>query len=124
MKKSITSKQRHFLQLIQHFMAGIMAFIIIFAITGTNIIIDGLNGEYSFNLKEADRDKEYEESYLFNNILGNNIENIIRLTAIRSQMETNGEYDSEKEVDVTAFVNRGTTLPGDYISATYTLSTC
>lgn len=122
MKKSITSKQRYFLQLIQHFMAGIMAFIIIFAITGTNIIIDGLNGEYSFNLKEADRDKEYEESYLFNNILGNNIENIIRLTAIRSQMETNGEYDSEKEVDVTAFVNRGTTLPGDYISATYTLS--
>ncbi len=122
MRKSITSKQRSWLRFVQHIMAGIIAFIVVFAITGTNIIIDGLNGEYSFNLKEADRDREYEDSYLFNNILGNNIENIVRLVAIRTQMETQGEYDSEKEVDVTAFVNRGTTLPGDYISASYTLS--
>ena len=69
MKKSITSKQRHFLQLIQHFMAGIMAFIIIFAITGTNIIIDGLNGEYSFNLKEADRLDSRLCYYQFDNLL-------------------------------------------------------
>ncbi|MCR4901483.1 MAG: HAMP domain-containing histidine kinase [Butyrivibrio sp.] len=122
MKKSISLDKRFILRLVQHIMAGIIGFIIVFAITGSNIIIDGLYGDYSYTLKETDRNREYEESYLFNNILGNNISNIIRLVAIRTQMETDGEYDSEKNVDVTAYVNRGTSLPGDYISASYKLS--
>ena len=93
-----------------------------FIFAGTSIIITGAKGDYSYTLYESDRNRTYEDSYLFNNILGNNLSDVIRLIAIRSQLETAGEYDSEKTIDVTAYVNKGTTLPGDYITAVYTVS--
>ncbi|MBP3196786.1 MAG: hypothetical protein J6N21_07245 [Butyrivibrio sp.] len=37
-------------------------------------------------------------------------------------METDGEYDSQKNIDVTAYVNRGANLSSDYVTAVYYLS--
>ncbi|WP_207649911.1 sensor histidine kinase [Butyrivibrio proteoclasticus] len=103
-------------------MAAFVAFALVFVFAGTSIIISGAKGDYSYTLYESDRNRAYEDSYLFNNILGNNLADVIRLIAIRSQLETAGEYDSEKTIDVTAYVNRGTTLPGDYVTAVYTVA--
>ena len=108
--------------LLQHILAAFIAFSLVFIFAGTSIIITGAKGDYSYTLYESDRNRTYEDSYLFNNILGNNLSDVIRLIAIRSQLETAGEYDSEKTIDVTAYVNKGTTLPGDYITAVYTVS--
>ncbi len=111
-----------FLTFIQHIMAAFIAFALLFTVAGSSIVISGARGDYSYNLYESDRSRQYEDSYLFNNIFGNNISNVLRLIAERSQLETSGEYDGEKTIDVTAYVNRGTTLPGDYITAVYYLS--
>ncbi|MBP3819446.1 MAG: hypothetical protein J6H31_14215, partial [Butyrivibrio sp.] len=119
LKKPINFK---ILTLIQHVLAAFIAFSLVFIFAGTSIIITGARGDYSYTLYESDRNRTYEDSYLFNNILGNNLADVIRLIAIRSQLETAGEYDSEKTIDVTAYVNRGTTLPGDYVTAVYTVS--
>ncbi len=119
LKKPINFK---ILTLIQHVLAAFIAFSLVFIFAGTSIIITGARGDYSYTLYESDRNRAYEDSYLFNNILGNNLADVIRLIAIRSQLETAGEYDSEKTIDVTAYVNRGTTLPGDYVTAVYTVS--
>jgi signal transduction histidine kinase len=108
--------------LIQHVMLAIAVGVLAYTVTGSNVIISGVNGDFSYELHEADKGREYEDSYLFNNILGNGISNVVRLTAIRSQIETNGSYDGTKKIDVTAYVNRGTMLPGDYITAIYTVS--
>ncbi len=110
------------LTFIQHIMAAFIAFALLFTVAGSSIVISGARGDYSYNLYESDRTRQYEDSYLFNNIFGNNISNVLRLIAERSQLETSGEYDGEKTIDVTAYVNRGTTLPGDYITAVYSLS--
>ncbi len=107
---------------LQHVLAGIIAFIVAYTIAGSSIMIQGINGYQSYNLYESDRNRDYEGSYLFNNILGNNVSDVLRHVAIRSQLETNGQYDDKKKIDVTAYVNRGASLSGDYITAVYYLS--
>lgn len=110
------------LRVLQHMLAALVAFVIVYTVVGSNIMIKGLNGDLSYNLYESDRTRNYEDSYLFNNILGNNVSDVLRLVAVRTQLETDGAYDSRKKVDVTAYVNRGTTLSGDYVTAVYYLS--
>lgn len=108
--------------IIQHFLAAFIAFVLMFSMVGTSIVITGAGGDVSYRLHEADKSRPYEESYLFNNILGNNISQVLRLVAQRSQLESFGQYDGTKVIDVTAYVNRGSVLPGDYITARYYLS--
>ena len=107
---------------IQHFLAAFIVLVLLFSMLGTNILINGVNGDVSYSLHEADKSRAYEESYLFNNILGNNISNVLRLVAQRSQVETDGQYDGDKIIDVTAYVNRGSVLLGGYVTAHYHLS--
>ncbi len=110
------------LRLIQHVLAAIVAFAIAYTMAGSSIMISGINGYQSYNLYESDKSRDYESSYLFNNILGNNVSDVLRHVAIRSQLETAGQYDGKKMIDVTAYVNKGATLSGDYITAVYYLS--
>ncbi len=56
-------------RIIQHILAAFIAFVVSYAIIGTSIMIQGINGYYSYNLYESDRSRSYEDSYLFNNIL-------------------------------------------------------
>ena len=110
------------LKITQHLLAGFIAFVLAYSISSSGIVITGADGDYSYNLYKSDRSRVYEDSLLFNNILGNNAANVLRLVAERSQLESNGTYDSDKKIDVTAYVNRATMLPGDYITAVYYLS--
>ncbi len=120
MKKNIGKFRT--LRLVQHVLAAIIAFAIAYTLAGSSIMISGINGYQSYNLYESDKSRDYESSYLFNNILGNNVSDVLRHVAIRTQLETAGEYDDKKMIDVTAYVNRGATLSGDYITAVYYLS--
>ena len=115
-------KSERVIRIIQHLLAAFTAFVVAVSIAGTSIVIKGLNGDVSYNLYESDNSRAYEDSYLFNNILGNNISDVLRHVAVRSQLETNGYYDDRKTIDVTAYVNRGATLTGDYVTAVYYLS--
>ena len=119
--KKITGKLTT-IRIIQHLLAAFIAFVVAYTIAGTSILINGINGYYSYNLYESDRSRNYEDSYLFNNILGNNVSDVLRHVAVKTQLETDGEYDDKKKVDVTAYVNRGATLSGDYVTAVYYLS--
>jgi signal transduction histidine kinase len=120
MKTASTSLK--IMKIVQHFLAAALAFIVAYSVAGTNIMIEGLGGYYSYNLYESDRSRSYEESYLFNNILGNSVSDILRHVAVRTQLETEGQYDDRKMIDVTAYVNRSATISGDYITAVYYLS--
>ncbi|MBO4457549.1 MAG: HAMP domain-containing histidine kinase [Butyrivibrio sp.] len=110
------------IRIIQHVLAAFVAFVLIYAIAGTTVVINTAGTDIAYNLYESDRGRSYEESYLFNNILGNNMSNIFRHVAQRTQLETNGEYDGKKVIDITAYVQRGSVMPGDYITANYYLA--
>ena len=89
--------------IVQHFLAAFIAYILMFSMVGTSLVITGARGDVSYRLHEADKSRDYEDSYLFNNILGNNISHVLRLVAQRSQLETMGQYDGTKVIDVTAY---------------------
>jgi len=110
------------IRIMQHTLAALIVFSIICAVVGTSVVIDSAGKDVSYKLYESDKSRSYEESYLFNNILGNNMSNVLRLVAERSQLETKGQYDGKKIIDVTAFMSKGSVLPGDYITANYYLS--
>ena len=120
MKKN--AQKFRMLRIVQHVLAAIVFFAIAYTLASSSIMISGINGYQAYNLYESDKSRDYESSYLFNNILGNNVSDVLRHVAIRSQLETAGEYDDKKMIDVTAYVNRGTSLSGDYITAVYYLS--
>jgi signal transduction histidine kinase len=119
-KKSF--KHSAVMRLIQHILAAFAVFIIIYSVVGTSVVINSAGKDVSYNLYESDKSRTYEESYLFNNILGNNMSNVFRLVAERTQLETNGQYNGKKVIDVTAYASKGSVLPGDYITANYYLA--
>ena len=110
------------MRIIQHILAAFVVFIIIYSVVGTSVVINSAGKDVSYNLYESDKSRSYEESYLFNNILGNNMSNVFRLVAERTQLETKGQYNGKKVIDVTAYASKGSVLPGDYITANYYLA--
>lgn len=64
---------------------------------------------------------DFEDSQLFLNLFEDEAFDVLRYGVIKSQMETNGVFDPAKEVDVTAFANRYTGVPTQYITARYRL---
>ena len=55
----------------------------------------------------------FEDTSLFTQILGDELEEITRMIVIRNQMETNGVYDGGKIIDITAFANRDERIADD-----------
>ena len=66
------------MRIIQHILAAFVVFIIIYSVVGTSVVINSAGKDVSYNLYESDKSRSYEESYLFNNILGNNMSNVLR----------------------------------------------
>lgn len=118
----LTGKLKRVLKIFQHVLAGFIAFVLAYSISGSSIVLTGADGDYTYNLYKSDRTRTFEESLLFNNIFGNNAASVLRLVSFKSLMETDGTYDGDKNIDVTAYVNRFTMVPGDYVTAVYHLS--
>ncbi len=98
---------------------GIAMALLFFLIVGSSF--KGTDGT-EYRVDNSDYGSNYEDSKLFTDILKNNLEDVATLTAISTLLETDGEYDSNKTVDVTAFVNRNSILQSDYITAVYEIS--
>lgn len=114
-------KLRGFLHIIQHLLIAVAAIAILVVTTGSTVVISGLNGKESYQLHASDQEKEYEESDLFSNIYGRSVADIIRFGVVRSQLETDGEFDGRKIIDVTAYNYRDVGLPEQYVTARYYL---
>ncbi len=96
---------------------------VIVAISITTIVINGTlqMGSYSIFLNPFEYDMAFEESDIYQILLQRGIQDAVRMSVIRSQLETDGEFDGNKEIDVTAYVNRAEQLSGKYVTASYRL---
>lgn len=88
---------------------------------GSFVVIDGRKGTKTYRLQTEKQGIAFEDSEIFNKLLGNSAADIICYGAIRAQLETDGRFDSKKKIDVTAFANRYEGLPREYITAVYYL---
>lgn len=110
-----------FLHFLQHAALVTAAVLIVTVLAGSYFVLYTNKGVERYSLIGEDRSAPFEDSRLFNQLLGNNISDIICYGAIRGQMETDGAFDSQKEIDITAFAGRYGELPGEYITARYYL---
>ena len=82
--------------------------------------INGETIEETVNYLERSR-VAFEDSTFFNRSLRNGVQDITRLAVIRNQMETNGQYDGKKKIDITAFANRNKQMEVSEPSVYYNL---
>lgn len=120
-KKPLKKGIRIFLHLLQHVLIVTAAVAILVVLTGSSVMIKGVDGNYSYSMEAGEKGKVYEESLLFNHIFGRGVADVARMAAVRSQMETNGRFDGDKEIDVASFYFRFEGLPEKYITAKYRL---
>lgn len=109
------------LQILQHFLLMTVVIAVLIVTTGSTVVVQGISGKENFNLHASDKEKTYEESKLFNTLYGRAVTDIIRYGVIRSQLETDGEFDGKKVIDVTAYNCRDTGMPEQYVTARYYL---
>lgn len=97
----------------QHWLAMLAAACISILIVGSSVQVSMMKSTRSYLVTPWNVDSSnYEESYIFRDILSSNIADVARIAVIRSQLETKGVYDPEKVIDVTAYVNRAGSLSG------------
>ena len=60
--KSVTTKMKA-IRFFQHVLAALIAFVIATSLAGSSIMIQGINGYYSYSLYDSDRKRTYEDSY-------------------------------------------------------------
>lgn len=110
-----------FLHILQHGFLVAAFVLAAIVIMGSYLMIETKDGTSIRRVWREEAGTVFEDSQLFNQLFGNSITDIICYGAIRSQMETDGEYDPQKVVDVTAFANRYEGLKEEYITARYYL---
>ena len=99
----------HFLQHLSFVGAVALA---VMVLLGTCVAIKTKDGTEIYNIShDADTDP-----------LGHSVSDLICYGAIRAQMETEGEFDPEKKIDVTAFSERYYGVSPEYITADYYLN--
>lgn len=119
-KKKTASGGRTILHILQHVLLTAAAVLTVFAILNSFLVITYADGKETYRLN-GERAEAYEDSLLFNQMMGRGVKDAICFGAIRGQMETGSSFDGQKEVDVTGFANRYQGTLTEYITANYRL---
>lgn len=113
------------LRMVQHIALAVMVFSMLIVAVGTTVQIKSVNhawgGSIDYVSYSPDPGTTFEDSGVFNQILGHAAADIIRFGVVSSQLETEGVFDGAKIVDVTAYNYRNSGLPEKYVTANYRL---
>ncbi|MCM1121064.1 MAG: HAMP domain-containing histidine kinase [Eubacterium sp.] len=113
---------RRFLCVVQHAALGVTALAVFVVACGSTVRIEGFrDSRVAFNMGYRYQGEKYEDSDVFNGIFGYAVADIIRYGVVSSQLETDGRFDGNKLVDVTAYNYRDIGLPERYVTADYRL---
>ena len=84
-----------------------IAVCIVFMLASSVISPAENNRTYTYYKTPIERGQvAFEDTALFTEILREELKDITRMCVIRNQMETDGKYNGEKVIDITAFANR------------------
>ncbi len=122
MKRKVLKKDtRRILLILQHIMIVAAAVSILAVLTGSSVMLTGVDKNYSYSMDTREKGDSYEDSLLFNHIFGRGVADVARMVAVRSQMETNGHFNGNKVIDVATFYYRYEGVPEKYVTAKYRL---
>ncbi len=115
---------RAVLRVVQHIVLAAMIFSMIVITVGTTVQVKTVNHAWGGTVSYTgypDPGTPFEDSEVFDQIFGHAAADIIRFGVVSSQLETDGVFDGDKLVDVTAYNYRDSALPERYVTAVYRL---
>ncbi len=109
------------LGLLQHLTVMCIMVAIAGILFNSYIAVKSMEGSKVYWLSPLDTEPEFEDSVVFRDIFKTAVSDIIRLVVVKGQVETNGQFDSQKEIDITQFANRKGDGNGCKVTAVYEL---
>ncbi len=113
--------QKVICHVVQHVALVVGVVLLTTALLSSYVRYETVNGVQSTFLNNEGQQKDFEDSKIFNQLMKEQALAIVRYGAIRGQLETDGVYDANKVIDVTAYANRFTGVPSRYVTADYYL---
>lgn len=107
--------------MIQHLlMAGVML-IVAGLLLNSYFAVESIDGPKVYKLFPTDTGVEFEDSDIYRDLFQNAVSDITQLVVIKEQLETDGELDSSKIIDVSAYARRIGEDKGCSVTALYEL---
>ena len=113
--------QKVICHVVQHAALVVGVVLLTTALLSSYVRYETVNGVRSTFLNNEGRQKDFEDSKIFNELMKEQVLTIVRYGAIRGQLETDGVYDANKVIDITAYANRFEGVPNRYVTADYYL---
>ncbi len=108
-KKVISNKKKEWLLFIERLLSVVLAVSITFIFMNSFFHISTSYGTtYHYMVSPLEQEQSFEDKEIFQALLSGNMEQITRYVVIRHQLETNGQYDEMKKIDITQYANRAT----------------
>ena len=108
MKKKwvIGKKDRRVLLIFQKVLAAAFAAIFVGLACNSSVSVERNGRLYDQQINLLENSNSFENSDLFTDILSEEIRGVTRLSVIRSQLETDGTYNGQKQIDIAEFAHR------------------
>ncbi|MCD7835179.1 MAG: HAMP domain-containing histidine kinase [Lachnospiraceae bacterium] len=119
MKK--TTFKRICLELAQHLTAAGAMIVIAVILFNSYIGVTSMKESKTYWLDPLNTETEFEYTDVYNSILNTAVSDVLQLVAIREQLETDGEFDPVKYIDVTHYAGREQEGYNCDVTAVYTL---
>lgn len=107
--------------LLQHILAMGIMLAAAGLLLNSHVAVNSIDGIQIYKIFPVDMGVEFEESEIYHDLFRNAVSDIIRLAAIKRQLETDGVFDPSKEIDVTAYARELGTDQGCGITVSYEL---
>lgn len=122
-EKQMSKGKREILLFLERILAIGMVVIVAFVFANSFLSVStNYKTTYHYVISPLDKEASFENRKVFRDLLKGNTEKLIELSALRSQMESNGVYNPKKEVDVTEWLRILGEAGGEQkVSATYYL---
>ena len=98
--------KRLVLGFLQHLLAMCIMVALAAILFHSYLTVQTMDGPTTYALAPLDAEPEFEDSDLFRDIFQTAVADITRLVVIKGQLETGGEFDTSKLIDVTEYANR------------------
>lgn len=73
---------------------------------GGRLVIETPYGMHSYYMDVFENEEKFEDTYIFETMLRETLDNICVYSVISNQMETDGEFDGKKVINVSEYANR------------------
>ena len=106
---------------LQHLLAMCIMVALAAILFHSYLTVQTMDGPVTYALAPLDTEPEFEDSKLFGDIFQTAVADITRLVVIKGQLETGGEFDSSKLIDVTEYASRKGNGNGCPVTVVYEL---